>query len=94
MSRWVSASLVLGLGVVFALAALLEPSPVGHGTHTQLGLGSCSFLVATGYPCPMCGATTSFALMAHLRPFEALINQPFCLPPIPGHCRRVRGRLR
>ena len=70
---WVSVT----LGAVLVLAALLEPAAAGHGTHTQLGLGSCSFLSATGVPCPMCGATTSFSLMAHLRPLEALVNQPF-----------------
>ncbi|HHO49646.1 MAG TPA: DUF2752 domain-containing protein [Deltaproteobacteria bacterium] len=64
---------------MFGLAALLEPAAEGHGTHTQLGLGNCSFLSLTGRPCPMCGATTSFALMAHLRPVDALINQPFAV---------------
>ncbi|MEQ1571010.1 MAG: DUF2752 domain-containing protein [Myxococcota bacterium] len=72
-----SAVLALGIGGVFTLSALLVPSPDGHGTHLQLGLGTCTFLAMTGQPCPMCGATTSFALMAHLRPIEALINQPF-----------------
>ena len=77
MRRWVSAGVAVGIAVVFGLAALLEPAIDGHGTHTQLGLGNCSFLAATEVPCPMCGATTSFALMAHLRPLEAFLNQPF-----------------
>lgn len=77
MTRLWSALLALGMGAVLVLAALLDPAPAGHGTHTQLGLGTCSFLLATGVPCPMCGATTSFTLMAHLRPLEALVNQPF-----------------
>ena len=72
-----SAGVVLGVGAVFGLAALLVPSPAGHGTHTQLGLGTCTVLDLTGLPCPMCGATTSFTLMAHLKPIEALVNQPF-----------------
>jgi hypothetical protein len=28
-------------------------------------------------PCPMCGMTTTFSLMAHLRPIDAFLNQPF-----------------
>jgi hypothetical protein len=34
-------------------------------------------LAWTGFPCPMCGATTTFALMADGRVIEALLNQPF-----------------
>ncbi|MBN2800489.1 MAG: DUF2752 domain-containing protein [Deltaproteobacteria bacterium] len=58
-------------------AAWLVPDPRGLGTDTQLGLGTCTFLAMTGYPCPMCGATTTFTLLAHLRPLDGLINQPF-----------------
>lgn len=75
--RLLSAALAAGIGGVFTLASLLVPSPAGHGTHLQLGLGSCTFLTLTNWPCPMCGATTTFTLMAHLRPIEAFINQPF-----------------
>lgn len=75
--RLMSAAIAVGLGLVFALAALLEPSIHGHGTHTQLGLANCTFLELTGQPCPMCGATTTWSLLAHFSPIEALINQPF-----------------
>jgi hypothetical protein len=75
--RAVSLFLALGTGAVLALAIWLSPDPAGHGTHMQLGLNNCTFLSLTGYPCPMCGATTTFALWAHLRPVAALINQPF-----------------
>jgi hypothetical protein len=77
VTRALSGVLVLGIGTVFTLSALLVPAAEGHGTHLQLGLGTCTFLAYTAMPCPMCGATTSFSLMAHLRLFEALINQPF-----------------
>lgn len=75
--RLLSLSLALGTGTVLFLAWWLEPSATGHGTHTQLGLGQCTFLSLTGYPCPMCGVTTTFALLADLRPVAALVNQPF-----------------
>ncbi|MCB9684329.1 MAG: DUF2752 domain-containing protein [Alphaproteobacteria bacterium] len=77
VTRIGSLGLAVGISCVFVAAALVEPDPSGHGTHLRLGLGNCSFLTMTGWPCPMCGATTTFALMAHLRPLEALINQPF-----------------
>ncbi len=76
-ARLMSLFVASAIAIVFLLAALVEPSPAGHGTHLQLGLGQCTFLQATGWPCPMCGATTSFALMAHLRPLDAFVNQPF-----------------
>ena len=77
--RLVMLLVVLGAGAVLGLAAWLEPSPAGHGTHTQLGLGQCSFLSFTGYPCPMCGMTTTFTLLAHGRVITAAITQPFGL---------------
>lgn len=62
---------------VLALAAWLEPDGRGIGTHEQLGLGTCTFLWLSGWPCPMCGGTTSWALMAEGRVLEALVTQPF-----------------
>ena len=63
--------------IVLGLASWLTPSPKGYGTHLQLGLGECTMLHITGYPCPMCGMTTTFTLFAHLRFLDALLNQPF-----------------
>lgn len=71
----------LALGVpswsVLGVAAWLQPDPAGLGTHRQLGLGQCTLLGLTGWPCPMCGMTTSFSHMAHLEPLGALGAQPF-----------------
>jgi hypothetical protein len=55
----------------------LSPSPSGYGTHKQLGMNSCGFLVRTGYPCPGCGMTTSLTAMAHGRVDLAWRAQPF-----------------
>lgn len=73
------ASLVVGLGAVsvLAIARWLDPSASGHSTHLQLGLQPCTFLAVSGWPCPMCGATTTFALLADGRVLDGLKNQPF-----------------
>lgn len=60
---WLAAAGVGLLGLL-ALAALLCPSPLGHGTHRQLGLPPCTFLVLFGRPCPTCGMTTAWAHLA------------------------------
>lgn len=75
--RALSAIVAGGTGAVLFLASLLTPSVTGIGTHTQLGLAGCTFLQWTGYPCPMCGATTTFALLAHFHVIEGVLNQPF-----------------
>lgn len=54
-------SLAVGCFAVLLVAAMLEPDARGHGTHAQLGLPPCGFLLLTGAPCPGCGLTTAFA---------------------------------
>lgn len=74
----------LAWAVLFAIptavvitAALLTPDPHGHGTHTQLGLPPCGFLVFTGFPCPGCGLTTSFSHMVRFQLPSAFLANPF-----------------
>jgi hypothetical protein len=76
-TRALSGLAAVGAGSVLFLAAILTPSTSGLGTHTQLGLADCTFLGWTGMPCPMCGATTTFALLAHFRVIDGVLNQPF-----------------
>ena len=59
------------------LASWLSPRVAGYGTHLELGLPACSFLVRYHYPCPTCGMTTSMANMAHGRIAAAWHAQPF-----------------
>jgi hypothetical protein len=58
-------AVALPLLAVLGVASSLHPEARGLGTHEQLGLGQCSFLTATGWPCPTCGMTTSFAATMH-----------------------------
>lgn len=76
-SRVVSGGLFVASGSLLGVSAWLAPSALGHSTHLQLGLGQCTFFTMTGRPCPMCGATTTFALMADGRWISGLMNQPF-----------------
>jgi len=57
-------------------AATLAPADEGLGTHRQLGLPKCDFLVRHGVACPTCGYTTAAALAARGRLLEAFIVQP------------------
>lgn len=74
--RMASAGVALGALAVLGLAAWLDPNPAGHGTHRQLGLPGCTFLTLTGWPCPLCGGTTTFALMADGRVLDGFVNHP------------------
>ena len=62
---------------VMITAMALTPNPVGHGTHTQLGLPPCGFLMVTGLPCPGCGLTTCFAHMIRGEVVMAARANPF-----------------
>jgi len=76
-ARLLAIALLVPASIPLLIATFLEPDPATHGTHVQLGLRPCSVLTWTGYPCPMCGMTTSFVAMMHLRPIDAAIAQPF-----------------
>ena len=54
------------------LAGQLRPDPRGWGTHEQLGLPRCTLLALSGWRCPACGMTTSWAHFAHGRPVDAV----------------------
>ncbi len=61
---------------LLSVAAWLQPSSEGMGTHTQLGISACSWPATIGLPCPSCGMTTAFALAADGRFFDSFLAQP------------------
>jgi hypothetical protein len=78
----------VGVVSIFCLASQLTPNPHGMGTHQQIRLlggymPECGFVVwtrvvwGTGYPCPSCGFTTTFAHAMHGHLLAAIVNQPF-----------------
>ena len=64
---------------VLAVALWLKPAACGYGTHTQLGLPPCNFLLVTHLPCPSCGLTTSFAYAIRFEYWKAFAANPFGL---------------
>lgn len=64
LSRRCRCGLVLtavGLSALLGAARVLEPNPLGRGTHEQLGLPPCTFVILFNRPCPSCGMTTLWA---------------------------------
>lgn len=79
MTRMIGLVLALPSWSVLGIARWLDPDPAGFGTHRQLGLAGCTVMTFTGWPCPMCGMTTTFAHLAHGHLGEGVSNQPFGL---------------
>lgn len=77
LSRVGTLGLALACASPLVFAATLTPSSAGMGTHTQVGLPECGFVLATGLPCATCGCTTAFAHAADGSLLMSLITQPF-----------------
>jgi hypothetical protein len=103
-----------GLAFVAVIAVWIDPyeegKPVLMGSHTlkPLNLPECSFAKLTrtpsrqnGLPCPSCGLTSSFSLLAHGDVKNSLranavgtLMALFCVTLVPwGVLSLVRGRL-
>jgi hypothetical protein len=59
--RLFALALSLACFTVLVIAAKLQPSHTGVGSHREIGLQPCHLMERTGVPCPSCGMTTSFA---------------------------------
>jgi hypothetical protein len=75
-NRISAAVVAIVLLAVLVLAATLRADPAGHGTHQQIGLPACGFVLATAKPCPTCGMTTAFTHAAHGNYRRAFLTQP------------------
>ena len=77
-ARRLSATCVgLGAVLILGVAAWLSPSTDGIGTHRQLGLPVCGWIVAADIPCPTCGMTTAFSYAVRGQFVPAFRAQPF-----------------
>ncbi len=56
---------------IFVLSYSLTPDPRGYGTHEHLWLPPCYVQFFFHIPCPACGLTTAFALLAKGEWFQA-----------------------
>ncbi len=74
--RVYAAGVLAGVVAVFIVAANLTPDAHHVGTHRQLGLQPCSFIVVTRLPCPTCGMTTAFAHTVRGQVLAAMQAQP------------------
>ncbi|OUX02795.1 MAG: hypothetical protein CBD91_01695 [Phycisphaeraceae bacterium TMED231] len=63
--RLASGLVALIAATVLTIAWILVPSDDGLGTHRQLGMPPCNWIVAANMPCPTCGMTTAFSHAAH-----------------------------
>ena len=59
--RLLTVIVLAGAIVVITVAWSIEPDPRGLGTHEQLDLDPCGYLLSTGRPCATCGMTTAFS---------------------------------
>lgn len=77
LERFAAAVVAAASLAVLSIAAWLEPSPTGVGTHTQIvPLRSCAWIEVAGIPCPTCGMTTAFAYAADGHFVQSLLAQP------------------
>lgn len=60
------------LGVAF----VLTPAKGGIGTHQQLGLPVCGWVLAADLPCPTCGMTTAWSHTVRGQWITAFLTQP------------------
>ncbi len=67
----------IGASLILGVAAWLSPSTDGIGTHRQLGLPQCGWIVAADLPCPTCGMTTAFSYTVRGKLISAFTTQPF-----------------
>lgn len=76
-NRLLGAMAAVVCAVWLGVAVWVVPDSAGHGSHTQLGMPPCGWVIAFDKPCPTCGMTTAFAHAARGRLWTAFATQPF-----------------
>ena len=76
LRRLVGAGVAVGAASLLGVAAWLDPSPQGLGTHSQLSLPPCGWILTMDLPCPTCGMTTAFAYAADGNLVGSFLTQP------------------
>ncbi len=61
---------------LLSIAFVLQPSGKGLGTHQQLGLPQCGWILAADVPCPTCGMTTAWSHTVRGEFATAFMTQP------------------
>lgn len=61
---------------ILIVGSRVEPSRQGHGSHVQLGMPPCGWVVAFDRPCPTCGMTTAVAHATRGDLLSAFVTQP------------------
>jgi len=62
--------------ILLSVAFVLRPSAEGIGTHQQLGLPQCGWILAADIPCPTCGMTTAWSHTVRGEFIAAFMTQP------------------
>ena len=76
MRRLVGAGVAVAAAALLGVAAWLDAVPEGLGTHAQLNLPPCGWILAMDLPCPTCGMTTAFAHAADGNLVGSFVAQP------------------
>ena len=61
---------------MWGATALILLLAAPFGSLLVAGMPSCPFKSWTGVPCPTCGTTRAAAMLAELRPLDALVRHP------------------
>lgn len=61
---------------LLGVAMYLQPATEGVGTHQQLGLPQCGWILAANIPCPTCGMTTAWSHTVRGELPSAFLAQP------------------
>jgi hypothetical protein len=74
--RLVALLVAAGCLTLIVIGFALVPCERGMGTHSQLGLPPCWWIMSMDMPCPTCGMTTAFSHAAHGHLWQSFITQP------------------